>query len=126
MTAVLHIEIKPLRYGRAWRVRHSGAVLLADVRVPFCDAAREFVRRGYPPETRLEMRHEGETVIALSGTIGKAAGLTVRETAKAGPYFIRWTPFPADAGIGRTAETGLPATMARPDTNGRPGEAALT
>lgn len=88
MTMILHIVIEPLKHGRFWRVYHDGAVLLQSERTPFCAAAREFVRRGYPPETRLTMAHLGKAGITLSGPLGKAAGLTVWEepSTRFAPY----------------------------------------
>src|SRR5262249_22232057 len=44
---------------------------------PLLTAARILLAEGLPPETAIEMRHEGSTTISLRSTIGSAAKLGV-------------------------------------------------
>ena len=83
------IVVSPNRRGTTYSatLESTGETLLTNVREPFLSAARALLRSGRAePTDRLEMRHQGQPV-ALRGSIGKAAGLTVRETASQGPMF---------------------------------------
>jgi hypothetical protein len=49
-------------------------------RQPMLDAARVLLALGVDPNTKLGMRHEGSAHIALTTTVGHAAGLMVDKT----------------------------------------------
>jgi hypothetical protein len=59
---------------------------------PLCGSARVLLSQGALPSTELQMRHAGTDVVALTATLGVAAGLTVEEE---GPRFVKWRPFSA-------------------------------
>ncbi|MCO5129241.1 MAG: hypothetical protein M9932_01580 [Xanthobacteraceae bacterium] len=84
---------KPGRYSASIGDR----VVIASAREPFLPAARVLLSEGTPPETLIVMRHAGSSIDALRSTVGKAAGLTVRETETSGPrletYRSRWDSF---------------------------------
>lgn len=83
----------------------NGEAVLESTRLPFCDGARELLRRGHAPSTIIEMRHKGASIVAMRGMIGKVAALTVVETDKVGPVFARWKPFPDERSEARTVKT---------------------
>jgi hypothetical protein len=61
---------------------------------PLCSAARVLLSEGVQPETVLRMRHVGSDTIALTATVGTAAGLDVREeTGDGKPRFVQWRRF---------------------------------
>jgi hypothetical protein len=66
--------------------------LLCTSRQPLLDAARMLLAEGVDPATPIAMRHEGTGTDSLTSTVGKAAKLTVYETAL-GPKFGPWVPF---------------------------------
>jgi hypothetical protein len=82
---------------------------------PLCSAARVLLSEGVQPETVLRMRHAGSDTIALTATVGTAAGLDVREeTGDGKPRFVEWKPFkrsklgwPAAADLAATSELAL-------------------
>jgi hypothetical protein len=60
---------------------------------PFLDAARVLKSRGIDPNTRIQMvRKNNPGVVTLSSTVGKAAGLRVKESGS-GVTFTKWEPF---------------------------------
>jgi hypothetical protein len=59
------------------RLQGLGELLIVS-RKPFIDAARELLKRGFDTRTMLVMVHAtAPGIVALQGTIGKAAGLRV-------------------------------------------------
>jgi hypothetical protein len=74
----------------------AGEIIVPATRMPFLAACRELVRRGYDPTTRAVMRHAGSTTDSLSGPIGEAAKLTVRDSGW-GPKFGPWREGEADS-----------------------------
>jgi hypothetical protein len=64
---------------------------------PFFDGARALIRQGYDREFRLVMRHDGSANEALSGKLGIAANLTVKEydDGRCPPTFAPYRCFPA-------------------------------
>jgi hypothetical protein len=65
---------------------------------PLLGAARVLLSEGVPHETRLQMRHAGSGTIALTSTVGVAAGLTVKEETSDGkPRFAKWRPYHQEA-----------------------------
>jgi hypothetical protein len=71
------------RYAAYWNER-----LLCTSKNPFLTAARALLRQGEAPDTVLLMKHKGSPHISLMSTVGKAARLTIRETAREGPIFV--------------------------------------
>ena len=82
---------KPERCSRyeAW----LGERKLGRYRCPFFGAARTLQAEGAPDDAILIMRHEGSSVVAMRGSIGKAACLSVVEGERFGPKLIRFKPF---------------------------------
>jgi len=98
----INITIRPANItpsGQRYEAR-CGGELLATSRTPFFAAARALLERGHSPDDDLTMRHEGQQVVALRATLGKAAGITVIENETAGPRFGRYRAPPADMPIG--------------------------
>jgi hypothetical protein len=61
---------------------------------PLLGAARVLLAEGIAPETVLQMRHGGSDTVALTATVGVAAGLRVDEGGGTGtPRFAKWKPF---------------------------------
>lgn len=109
----MHITITPK--GQLYEARLGGDILTTS-RTPFLSSARALLERGHSPDTVLTMRHAGEEMIALRGTIGTAAPLTVTESDTAGPRFARYRNPPADmtfAGVRGCARTGGKNASAR-------------
>lgn len=81
----------PLRNGKYDVVLvSSGETILRSCRDPFLDGARKLLADGLASlDDRIQMQREGEPV-AVSGTVGKAAKLTVRENANVGPVYVRY------------------------------------
>jgi hypothetical protein len=66
-------------------------------RTPLLSAARYLISAGASPDAVIEMRHAARPdVTALSGKIGAAAKLTVREDRKRGPSFEQYKPLSGD------------------------------
>jgi hypothetical protein len=88
------VIVAPLdRRGRFSARLIDGRPLVSSSCLPFCEAARELVRLGYPPELVLLMPHEGSSVVALRSIIGTAAKLTVEDSGRGPPSFRAWKPF---------------------------------
>jgi hypothetical protein len=67
-----------------------------------CSLARKLIAEGKADRSdRLMMLRDGKP--ALSGGIGWFADRRLQETAKVGPRYVKWTPFPGDASLARTA-----------------------
>jgi hypothetical protein len=79
---------------------------------PFLDGARILLDRGLDPDAILVMQHAGSDDVALHGSLGKTAMLTVDEHN--GTVFARWKPFSLSAGPPRIANNApeLPDTGA--------------
>jgi hypothetical protein len=58
---------------------------------PFCCSARALMKRGFPADTILIMRHRGSDTESLRAPINIAARLTVRED-RCGPRFSARKP----------------------------------
>ncbi len=114
-TNPIHITITPK--GQLYEARLDGEILCVS-RTPFLTSARALQQRGHAPETLLSMSHQGERTVALLGSIGASAALTVIENDTAGPRFGRYRAPPADMpiavvrGRGRTAGKSDPAGVA--------------
>jgi hypothetical protein len=71
-----------------------GGRVLGAFSAPLCGSARVLLAEGIAPETCLRMRHAGSEVVALTTTVGVAAGLRVDEGVGSGaPRFAKWRPF---------------------------------
>jgi hypothetical protein len=88
---------------------------------PLLTAARILLAEGVPPETPLEMRHQGSTTISPRSTIGVAAKLEVNNERFA-PYRPRKGGVEDAEGEGNEVE----ATPVADATNKRAGEAVQT
>lgn len=116
----IDITIRPANITRSGQryEAHCGGELLSTSRTPFCAAARALLERGHSPDDTLTMRHEGQQVVALRATLGKAAGVAVIENESAGPRFGRYRAPPADMPIAgvrgrvKTAKSRGPAGVA--------------
>jgi len=76
----------------------DGSPLLSSSRQPFLDGARELLKRGIDPATRIVLRRVGSSVDSLRSTVGAAAKLTVQENDRRGPRFGPWI---SDSGFWR-------------------------
>jgi hypothetical protein len=74
------------RYSAIW----SGAVI-ATASAAITAGARALLELGVPPDEELIARHKGSDIIAMRGTVGGFAKLTVKETPN-GPRLVPWTP----------------------------------
>jgi hypothetical protein len=81
----------PERPGRYAAVLPDGRVLVQS-RQPLLDGARKLLAEGVPPETVLETRHKGSTIVAQRSTVGEAAKWTVHESDKGGIRRERFDP----------------------------------
>lgn len=95
-TNKMHITIMPK--GQLYEAQLDGEALCVS-RTPFLSAARILLGRGHAQGTILTMNHQGERTVALRGTIGAAAPLTVIENETAGPRFGCYRAPPADMPI---------------------------
>jgi hypothetical protein len=83
----------------AFAARLEGdSTVLVTSRAPFLASARKLIAAGYPRDAMFMMRHEGAKEFALKARLGKAAKLTVEESAH-GPVF-------------RTVRDGPPSSVA--------------
>jgi hypothetical protein len=92
----IHVSISPATGGR-FHARVQDRHLCTS-RTPFFAAARVLVEEGADPETPITMSHEGSCIVSLRSTIGQAARLTVEESERSGPRFVRYRPFRAAGG----------------------------
>jgi hypothetical protein len=53
------------------------------------------MKDGADPETPITMSHEGSATVSLRSTVGQAARLSVEESERSGPRFVRYRPFRA-------------------------------
>lgn len=90
---VTKVFIHPVRTASGYRydIEHDGQIVVSRSRVPFCDAARWCAWVG--KDGILEMWRYGGSYPAMKGEIGRYAGLTVRETDRVSPRFVKWRPF---------------------------------
>jgi len=66
---------------------------LRSSRTPFLDAARALVAAGFPGNSVLVMRRQGQDAVTLRGRIGPASRLTIKETPF-GPKLAPYNAFP--------------------------------
>jgi hypothetical protein len=81
------------RNGRYEARLEDGSLLCRNTRQPFFDGARELLRRGIDPQTRIVMRHKKSNTDSLRSTVEAAARLRVKEADNAPPTFDIWKPF---------------------------------
>jgi hypothetical protein len=84
---------------------------------PFLDGARILLDRGHDPEAILVMRHAGSGDVALRGSLGKTALLTVDEHN--GTVLAKWKPFSHSAGPPRIAHLAAKASTTQAATTRR-------
>lgn len=77
--------------GPRWRTTFDG-MLLGVFRCPLYDGARALLAGEFAsPDDRLNLRHEGSPIVAISGTVGRLAGWTVSDAERRGdPSLRRW------------------------------------
>jgi hypothetical protein len=66
-------------------------IQIAGSKVDECGIARKLLTNGAQPDDTMTT-YRGE-MRCLTGKVGWFAKQVVRETAKEGPYFVRWRPF---------------------------------
>jgi hypothetical protein len=64
---------------------------------PVLELCRRLLAAGNDPATALQA-YRGATLALTVSSIGWGAKYTIQETSKAGPYLVRWKPFPSFAG----------------------------
>jgi len=74
-----------------WHVRERGLEGLS--REPLLDACRKLKRTGEPLAQPVGLFRGWRSIPDLTCTVEAGAGVTVREHAKAGPYFIKHVPY---------------------------------
>ncbi len=106
-TALLIAECTPPKAGRRYvylyNVEVDGELLVERSADPACDLARALKARGLTGHVKVV---DERGVHRYTVNIEKAALLTVRETAKEGPRFVRWKPLKRGDGSPRTRERG--------------------
>ncbi|MET0705359.1 MAG: hypothetical protein ABWY82_00730 [Tardiphaga sp.] len=85
-------EIRQRHKASKWRWRVQERGLEGFSREPLLDACRELKRTGELLAKPVGLFREGRSVPDLTCTVEAGAGVTVREHAKAGPYFIKHAP----------------------------------
>jgi len=86
------------RHGRFEIGLADGSTLPAS-RTPILTAARYLMGEGANPDAVIEMRHASTPgAVAMSGRLGTAAKLDVREDQASGPRFCKWRPPPQNRG----------------------------
>ena len=114
-TSPLTISVSPwLKHPGSFIATFDGRELCRSRR-PFLSAARTFRRDGFHELTRLDLIHAGSATIALTSTIGAAAGLDVNED---GPRFCRYRP-PPDARRGRGGLRSIRLDPTPPEQEGQ-------
>jgi hypothetical protein len=112
------------KLGRFRACLEQERALLCVSRQPFLDSARKLLDRGHDPRTILIMRHARSDDVALRGSLGAAAKLTVDEHN--GTVFAKWKPFRRSAGSARIAnpagELSEPRLTTARRKRGRPSE----
>ncbi|QRM28685.1 hypothetical protein [Microvirga sp. VF16] len=83
----LHLTVRPVGRDRYAALLDSQELCRSST--PFFAAARQLLAQGRDPSTPLSMRHEGSAIVALRSTIGKAARLTIQESAKDSARIVR-------------------------------------
>ena len=64
-------------------------------RTPFLSTARALAAEGYPDDTRLECYNAASEYPSFISTVGVMKGLSVSETNKVSPRFVKFSDFPA-------------------------------
>jgi len=85
-------------------VEFDGELIVTASADPECDLARALLMRGVTGTIALIDGKTGEHRVTVN--IEKAAKLTVRDTAREGPRFVRWKPFDPGDGPHRSDERG--------------------
>ena len=60
---------------------------------PFFDATRKLIEMGHDPNQFVCMKWEGSNTVSMTGILGNFAKLSVSESDKHGPRFIKYKPF---------------------------------
>ena len=82
---LLEIIVSEIRGG--WFAATLDGERIATSRTPLLSSARALLKRGVPPETPIAMRHFKSCFMALTSTVGAAAGLRVDvERTRFAPY----------------------------------------
>ena len=106
-TALLITRRTPPKMGRRhvylYDVEVDGEILVERSADAACDLARALKARGVTGHVKVV---DERGVHRYTVNIEKAALLTVRETAKEGPRFVRWKPFKRGDGSPRKRERG--------------------
>jgi len=110
--------------GQLFDGKVNGQVVVERSPTPFSDGARRLVEFGHDGNATLVMKHAGSNVVALSGKLSIAAGLTVRED-RGVPQFVRYHQMPCrlDAVTLPSALGGSAGRVGRPEPLAHPGEA---
>lgn len=87
---IIHVNELAARNGRFNARLPDGRELVQSSRQPFLDTARTLIAEGVDPAEKLVMMR-GQTQ-SLSGLIGEAARLTVKEGGGP-PRFVQWSPW---------------------------------
>jgi hypothetical protein len=88
---LITIHVTPLS-GGYYAACVDDRILTKQTLTPLLTSARVLLAEGFDPASPIEMKRKGSDIVALRSTIGSAAKLTVRETARAGPMFVRHAP----------------------------------
>jgi hypothetical protein len=90
-----HIEQRNgCRYHLDWFDAHLNGELILTSRQPWYDGARELLRRGYPGETLLTLRHAGKDDHVVPLEIGYLAHWSISDSNRGGLKRIRWQTMP--------------------------------
>jgi hypothetical protein len=94
-----------------WSPSMDGRVICASVRLPFVAAAKALLAEGHAPGTEIAMKHEGSTILAMQGKIGRRLGARGRACDP-------WKPLAPHTGsqggdLGRRPFLSLSLAMAR-------------
>ena len=76
-----------------YKARAGGRAVIKSSCTPLLDSGRVLLAEGYVPDMKIVMGRSASGIDCLSSTIGKAAKLTVHETAGDATRFARWKPF---------------------------------
>ena len=98
LTLILHLHIEE-RSGCRFHLERFDAYLdgklILTSRQPWYDGARELLRRGYPGDTLLTIRHAGKDCDnSVPLEIGYLAQWSISDSDRGGLKRIRWQPMP--------------------------------
>jgi hypothetical protein len=75
---------------------YLGDELIVTSRQPLHDGARELLKRGFAPDERMTIRHEGRDYDSFEPRpLDELAQWTITESDRAGLYRRTWAPFDA-------------------------------